>query len=177
MSRLEEGLRLAVAAHHGQFRKDNLTPYIVHPIEVMKRVRDWGVTDEDILVAAVLHDCVEETSVTLADIESRFGCVVRCLVDELTFDGGWGTKQQYLESFCHKSIRAYVIKAADRLCNVRDFLNAGNPQYAAKYFAKAAVLVEIVESRQAELDTVHPMLAGRIKTEFEELQACLALAT
>ena len=76
---LNEAISLAASAHAGQVRKGTDLPYIVHPLEVMAIVA--GLTDDiEVLMGAVLHDTVEDTSVTLTDIREKFGERVAGLV-------------------------------------------------------------------------------------------------
>ena len=76
---LEKAIEFAVKAHAGAVRKGTDTPYIVHPIEVMKIV--CALTDDvDVRIAAVLHDTVEDTSTTIDDIADKFGGRVKGLV-------------------------------------------------------------------------------------------------
>ena len=72
MNHVEHAIEFALHAHAGMVRKGKNIPYILHPLEVMTIAA--GLThDEDILAAAVLHDTVEDTDTTLADIEREFG--------------------------------------------------------------------------------------------------------
>lgn len=64
----------AAVAHQNQMRKDGKTPYINHPIGVCNILVELGkVTDANVLVAALLHDTVEDTDVTFQDITAEFG--------------------------------------------------------------------------------------------------------
>ena len=83
MSKLQEAIDFATKAHGKQKRKYTGEPYISHPVAVMEMVREVPHTPE-MLIAAVLHDTVEDTEVTLKDIKSRFGTKVAELVDGLT---------------------------------------------------------------------------------------------
>ena len=63
----------AATKHRGQFRKGNLnTPYINHPIKVANLLENVGVKDVEVLVAALLHDVVEDTNTTYSDIRNVF---------------------------------------------------------------------------------------------------------
>src|ERR1700722_10920464 len=72
----------AIAAHEGQFRRSG-EPYITHPIAVATIVAGLGL-DAPTIAAALLHDAVEDTGITLAAIESEFGPVVALVVDGVT---------------------------------------------------------------------------------------------
>ena len=67
--RLKQAIAVATAAHEGQFRKTG-EPYIIHPLAVMKILEEWNM-DEDTIIAGVLHDTVEDTPLTLAEIEEQ----------------------------------------------------------------------------------------------------------
>ncbi len=85
MTQVEKALIFATKAHDGQYRKGTDRPYILHPIETMAIAMAFS-EDEDVLVAAVLHDTVEDTSVTLKRIEREFGFRVAELVASVTED-------------------------------------------------------------------------------------------
>lgn len=85
MTIFDEAIKLAVSAHSGQTRKTDSSPYILHPMEVAAIV--GTMTDDlDVLAAAVLHDAVEDTAVSVAEIASKFGDRVAQLVDAETED-------------------------------------------------------------------------------------------
>lgn len=81
--RVKQAIAFATKAHRNQKRKYTGEPYVTHPIAVMEIVQEVSHT-EDMLVAAVLHDTVEDTDVTLDDIQSEFGATVAKYVDGLT---------------------------------------------------------------------------------------------
>lgn len=71
---LIKATHFAAVAHCKQMRKDGYTPYINHPIGVANILTELGnVTDTDVIIAALLHDTVEDTDVTFDDIRSEFG--------------------------------------------------------------------------------------------------------
>jgi (p)ppGpp synthase/HD superfamily hydrolase len=117
---LDEVRRFAAAAHAGEVRKGSGQPYIAHPEAVAQIQRELGVDDPVILAAALLHDVVENTSVTVADIAARFGDDVAGLVGELTRPVGTHENRDafrlYLDSL---GPRALLIKLADRIENMR----------------------------------------------------------
>ena len=69
--RIKKAAEMAEKAHAGQFHKTG-EPYIVHPLAVKKILEEWGM-DEDTIIAGILHDTVEDTSLTLNDIKEGFG--------------------------------------------------------------------------------------------------------
>jgi (p)ppGpp synthase/HD superfamily hydrolase len=151
---LDRAIALAVRCHAGQYRKHAIggqrLPYIAHLIEVMKTVWGWGVTDPIIMTAAVLHDILEDSDVTSAQLAKEFGEEVARSVVELTHDPQDGGKSEYLKRFAAASVPALVIKLADRYCNLQHRLLA-DPNGVEAYFGKSAVLLEILRARRAEI--------------------------
>jgi guanosine-3',5'-bis(diphosphate) 3'-pyrophosphohydrolase len=122
---LLEALRFSADKHRNQRRKDQAqSPYINHPIDVAHLL--WnagGVRDADVLVAAVLHDTIEDTQTTRTELAERFGDAVLGLVLEVTDDKSLPKaerKRLQVETASHKSRSAKLIKLADKICNVRD---------------------------------------------------------
>lgn len=124
-SMLFGALAYAARRHSGQRRKDaEKTPYINHPLQVASALAvEAGVTDLVTLMAAVLHDTVEDTGATLDELEALFGPEVAVVVGEVTDDKSLPKekrKQLQIEHAPHLSKRAKRLKIADKLCNVRD---------------------------------------------------------
>lgn len=80
--RLYAAFTYADASHNGQLRKDG-SPYVTHPLAVAEIVADLGL-DTDSVIAALLHDCIEDTKATHEDIAKRFGEPVADLVEGVT---------------------------------------------------------------------------------------------
>ena len=85
MSKIEKAVAFATRAHAGSVRKGKDKPYILHPLEAMTIVMRYT-DDEDVLAAAVLHDTVEDTSVTVERLEKAFGPRVAGLVASVSED-------------------------------------------------------------------------------------------
>lgn len=165
MERIRDAYDLAYKAHKGQKRKGG-QPYIIHPIAVARIVGADLNLGANPVIAALLHDVVEDTPVELSDIEKRFGSDVAFLVKVVTKQ----KKQQYemskqLDNFkqmldsVHYDIRAILIKLADRLNNMRT-LDSMRPDKQMKI--------------AGETDYFYAPLANRlglynIKTELENL--------
>jgi (p)ppGpp synthase/HD superfamily hydrolase len=129
-NRIEEAERLMVGAHAGQVRKHG-APYHAHPLAVMKVLRDeLGVSDEDALVAALLHDVVEDTPVTAAEIGHQFGERVAEYVLGVTKpERPAGVSKEDFGRAYYPRLRAKPevvrqIKIADRIHNLRDLPSA-----------------------------------------------------
>ena len=129
--RRQKAIDLATQAHANQKRATG-EKYIVHPLAVMKILEEWGM-DEDTLIAGVLHDTVEDTDITLRDLESEFGEQVAFLVDGVTKINVARSGMRDIDTYLPETrdnlmrllialgsdIRVLIIKLADRLHNVR----------------------------------------------------------
>ncbi len=118
--------KTANKAHSGQFRKSG-EPYIHHPLSVALILADLKL-DYFCIVAAILHDCIEDTSVTKEDVQAQFGEQVAHIVEgvsKLTSLEFTSSSQKQAENFqklilaMSKDMRVMVIKLADRLHNMR----------------------------------------------------------
>lgn len=126
IEQIRQAYRLADEAHLGQMRK-NGDPYITHPIAVAAQCAEWKL-DAQALMAALMHDVIEDCGITKQDLVQRFGAPVAELVDGLTklekleFDT---REQNQAESFrkmllaMAKDVRVILIKLADRTHNMR----------------------------------------------------------
>ena len=122
---LLRAIAFAADRHRKKPRKDRAkTPYINHPIDVASRLANTGgVQDIDVLVAAVLHDTIEDTKTTADELDTEFGERVRSLVLEVTDDKNVAKqdrKQRQAEHAAHLSPPAKMIKLADQTSNVTD---------------------------------------------------------
>ena len=129
--RVKRAIEVAKKAHEGQFRKTG-EPYIIHPLAVKKILEEWGM-DEDTVIAGVLHDTVEDTDLTLADIKEEFGESVAFLVDGVTKLSNARNGMRDIDTYLPETkdnflrlmialgddIRVLIIKLADRLHNIR----------------------------------------------------------
>lgn len=150
--------RFAEKKHAGQFRGDGKTPYIEHPRAVASILRDEaGITDPDTLIAAVLHDTIEDTGVKHAELAARFGRAVADTVAELSNDETLPKAQQkqaQIDKAPRYSDRAAMIKMADKTANLRDIIAAPPPWTTARkreYFDHARRVVHAMGNRHAKL--------------------------
>jgi (p)ppGpp synthase/HD superfamily hydrolase len=125
LAKLLAALEFAAYKHRFQKRKGKeASPYINHPIAVAKLLATVGsVTDLPTLVAAVLHDTVEDTKTTKEELEEQFGREVRDLVMEVTDDKKLPKperKRLQIEHAGQLSPKAKLIKLGDKIANVRD---------------------------------------------------------
>lgn len=124
-----EAVMFAAERHRNQRRKDaEASPYINHPIALAHLLaKVGGVEDLNVLRAAILHDTVEDTETTEAEIRERFGDEVAEMVMEVTDDTSLPKqrrKELQVENAPHKSQGAAMIKLADKTCNLRDIATA-----------------------------------------------------
>lgn len=169
--RIEDAIALATKAHEGQFRKSG-DPYITHPLAVMQIVEDWGM-DEDTIIAAVLHDTIEDTEVTLQDIKDQFGEQVAFLVDGVTKLGTARSGMRDLDTYLPQTksnllrllvatgsdIRVLIIKLADRLHNLRTL--SALPPDKQKKIAK--------ESLEVFAPLADRLNMGRLRVEMADI--------
>lgn len=151
VNKLDKAAERAVVWHSDQTRKDCSLPYVTHCFDVMKRVAHYGVTDEDILAAAILHDTVEDCGIDKRDIAMLFGLRTAYMVVQCSRPQNQKTAKQKLEwmrGFEQKTTGSIIIKIADRFCNVTDFLAAGKTKYAMWYNLQAYPLYEAYFKRE-----------------------------
>jgi (p)ppGpp synthase/HD superfamily hydrolase len=117
---LGDALAMAAAAHRGQTRHDG-TPYLAHPLRVCELLAETGAT-EPTLAAALLHDGVEDSELTVGEVVERFGAEVGELVAALTEDASiedWVARKNALRAqVAEAGERAATIYAADKLANL-----------------------------------------------------------
>ncbi|HBE16694.1 MAG TPA: (p)ppGpp synthetase [Cyanobacteria bacterium UBA11149] len=152
--------------HRGQYRASG-EPYIAHPIAVAGLLRDLG-GNSTMIAAGFLHDVVEDTDVTLDEMESRFGVEVRHLVEGVTklskFNFSSKTERE-AENFRRmflamaKDIRVIVVKLADRLHNMRTLQHL-KPE-------KQRSIAQ--ETREIFAPLANRLGIGRFKWELEDL--------
>ena len=158
--------KFAYDLHDGQTRKSG-EPYIAHPVAVAGLLRDLG-GDRAMIAAGFLHDVVEDTDVTLTEIEERFGEQVRQLVEGVTklskFNFSSKTERQ-AENFRRmfmamaQDIRVIVVKLADRLHNMRTLQHL-SPEKQQRI---------ALETREIFAPLANRLGIGRFKWELEDL--------
>jgi (p)ppGpp synthase/HD superfamily hydrolase len=126
MSKILEAIEWANHKHEGQKRKGSGLPYITHPIAVSYILASYKKSKkiEDLIIACIAHDTLEDTAATFLEIAEMFGPLVASLVLELTNDEVMiekiGKLEYHKSKLCGISSYALVIKLADRLHNISD---------------------------------------------------------
>ena len=164
LSVVERAFEIAARAHAGQKRKSG-DPYITHPVAVGAILAELGMTPPT-LAAALLHDTVEDTTYTLAQLRTDFGDEVATLVDGVTKldkvkygDAAQAETVRKMVVAMSKDIRVLVIKLADRLHNARTWRYV--PAHKAERKAK--------ETLEIYAPLAHRLGMNTIKWELEDL--------
>jgi len=183
--RLEQALRFAAVGHHGQARRGSGVPYVEHVVAVAW-ILDRAGFDEDVVIAGLLHDLVEDTSATLEDLEQRFGRVVADLVahcsEVKTDDQGrkraWiDRKSDHLTALQEAPAGARAVVLADKLHNLISIdidLRAGRPVWNEFHAGRDQVLwyyrAIIATCAGDSADSRLQQMAARCRGVLEEIE-------
>jgi guanosine-3',5'-bis(diphosphate) 3'-pyrophosphohydrolase len=160
----------AAEKHRTQRRKDkDASPYINHPLALAALLaNDGGIADARVLAAALLHDTVEDTETTAAELEARFGAAIRDIVLEVTDDKSLPKaerKQLQVAHAPHISHEAKLVKLADKISNLRDILDSPPanwpPVRKREYFDWANDVVNGLRGTNAALESIFDGLYAR----------------
>lgn len=171
LAEISSAIDFATEKHAGQMRLSG-EPYISHPLSVAAILVDWGM-DADSIIAGVLHDTIEDTGTTLAEIESLFGRDVAFLVDGVSKVGKARAGMRDLASYLPETkdnltklliavgqdVRVIIIKLADRLHNMRT-LQFKSPERQKKISRETIEIFAPIADR---------LNMGRLRVELEEL--------
>ena len=163
---IEQAIAYANEKHQHQKRKDG-SPYIIHPLAVAAIVAEFGL-DTDAILAAILHDCIEDTDASHDDISLKFGETVAELVEGVTkltranFNSSEQAQMENLRKMfmaMSKDIRVVLIKIADRLHNMRTM----QYQTPAKQISKCRETMDIYAP------LAHRLGMQKVKWELEDI--------
>lgn len=124
-NQVHEAICFAARAHKGQLRKGSDLDYITHPLEVLQLLTAMG-AEEEVLVAGVLHDTLEDTAVTLEELEQAFGGPSAALVAAHTEDKrkSWKErKQNTIQALAKAPHAEKLLSLADRIANLRSMVS------------------------------------------------------
>ena len=165
MELINRAVDYANKKHAVQKRKDG-SPYIIHPLAVAQIVTEMGL-DQDAILGALLHDCIEDTDASHEDIERLFGATVAELVEgvtKLTRANFSSTEQAQMENLrkmfmaMSKDIRVVLIKIADRLHNMRTM----------QYQTPQKQILKCRETMDIYAPLAHRLGMQRVKWELED---------
>lgn len=162
---LRKAFKLMVEAHDGTYRKFDGEPYATHPVSVAKIVRNTNLTNKkELVVSALLHDTVEDTYLTLSDIEKEFGSHVKYLVEQLTSCSKQisllGKKEHLSRKMLNMCDRSLLIKLADRYHNCTD-LPIASDKFRTKYISETTYILDRLQERK--LNSEHKKLISKIE--------------
>jgi (p)ppGpp synthase/HD superfamily hydrolase len=175
--RVEQAIRAAAVLHKDQLRKGSMPfPYITHLVATAFTLVDYT-HDEDVIIAALLHDTLEDTDYTLDELQEDFGGVVRELVESVTEPRStetekysWKEKKAiYIKQLKRAPENAVLIAAADKIHNFRtiveDYYDA--PERFSQDFGKN--YDDRLEAYQAVANVINNRLQGPILAEFNHV--------
>jgi GTP diphosphokinase / guanosine-3',5'-bis(diphosphate) 3'-diphosphatase len=176
LPKLLQAASFAAKKHRYQKRKgSDGEPYINHPLEVANLLANVGkVDDYDILIAAVLHDTVEDTETTETEITEIFGKTVSSYVLEVTDDKSLPKserKQKQIEHAPHLSNGAKQIKLADKISNISDVTNNPPHDWTLKtkieYVTWGEKVAAGLRGVNANLERYFDEIVSKARTKFE----------
>ena len=121
MTKIHDAIIFATLKHQNQKRKETEIPYIVHPMEVMQILTENGCS-ENVIVAGILHDTLEDTDTRPEEIEKRFGKEIRSIVQTECEDKSktWKERKQvFIDCLKNDSLETKLVCCADKLSNAR----------------------------------------------------------
>ena len=163
MNQLIRAIAFAADKHRNQRRKDaQASPYINHPIALANVLANEGdIDDERVLLAAVLHDTIEDTDTSHDELVRCFGEDVAHIVAEVTDDKSLPKaerKRLQIEHAAHISHAAKLVKLADKICNLRDILTMPPSDWSEarkrEYFEWARRVVDGLRGAHAGLEAI-----------------------
>jgi len=169
MNKILAAIAFAADKHRNQRRKDAAaSPYINHPISLANVLaNEAGIDDERVLIAAILHDTVEDTETTAQELVRHFGQEIADIVLEVTDDKSLlkaERKQQQIDHAPTISRRAKLVKLADKICNLRDLASSPPAGWSLRrkqdYFDWAKAVID-------GLRGVHPSLEYLFDTAYK----------
>ena len=163
-----EATAFAAHKHRDQRRKDaKASPYINHPIALANVLaNEGGVKDVVVLIAAMLHDTIEDTATTADELKTHFGSAVAVIVVQVTDDKSLKKAERKRQQVLHASSisdQAKLVKLADKICNLRDISAAPPADWSLErkreYFDWAKQVIDPMRG-------VHPTLETLFDAEY-----------
>lgn len=190
---VEHAVRLAAVAHKSQKRKSSGIPYIAHPLSVCLILMKAGFQEESILAAAVLHDVVEDTELTIEELADLFSADVVQYVKEMTEEKethkgekrSWrDRKQDHIQVMQQATLGARAIELADKLHNLEamlfDLQTEDRHEFWGHFGASPEEIVQYYHSMIEAAGQSDPQLESLVKNcnrRLEELKKYLPEST
>ena len=127
MSKLQSAENFAKERHSSMIRKDGTVPHYEHLAGVVARLKNLGITDEEVLSSAWLHDIIDDTETSFDELDQRFGSKIAVMVLSISKDKSLPrTKQeeQYVKQLKESAFDAKLIKLCDISASLRDLRNS-----------------------------------------------------
>ena len=148
---LDQAIDFAEHMHKGQIRKGDQKPYVVHPKAVYSILKSFKIKDKVLLIAAWLHDTIEDTTATYNVIKKKFNKEVANLVKELSSDKKEIEKEGKEVYLLNKMVKmdknALTLKLADRLHNVSDIMTMPEKSSEKTYKQTKYILTNLKDKR------------------------------
>lgn len=158
--------------HAGQHRKGSGEPYIKHPLGTYRLLRALGIKQKDVLVAAALHDTLEDTDTTYNELKGEFNVTVANLVKDVSSDKKIlfkvGKEKYLADKLIKMPAPSLTLKLADRLHNLSDFPTMSNAFKKKMYYSTNYILNKLRDGR---------VLNGNHKKLIRKIDAILATYT
>jgi (p)ppGpp synthase/HD superfamily hydrolase len=175
--RIEQAVRAATILHKDQVRKGSAPlPYVSHLVATAFIAADYS-NDEDTVIAALLHDALEDTDYTAAELEDDFGGVVRELVESVSEPKSTPTepiswverKEIYIKQLKKADERALIVAAADKIHNLRSIVEDYYDDHKRFIADFGGSLEKRVEIYQKMANVLNQRLSGGILSEFNHV--------
>jgi len=153
--------------HKGVYRRDTRIPYYVHPVRVANLVMSYRkqFVLDGVIITALLHDVLEDTSVSKEEIRDNWGTVILDRVLMLTLKdeevSKVGKTQALINAMMQMDESTLLIKLCDRLDNVTDFVFTDS-KFAKKYMNETLDILSAVEEEKKDLTLTHKKVINRI---------------
>lgn len=169
---LDQAIDFAEDMHKGQIRKGDKKPYVVHPKAVYSILKSFNVTDKILLIAAWLHDTIEDTTATYNIIKRKFNKEVAELVKDVSSDKKeiqiLGKPEYLLQKMLKIDNNALTLKLADRLHNVSDITTMPAKTAQKTYLQTKYILDELKEKRN--LNQIQKKIIRAIEKNLNKME-------
>lgn len=175
--RIEQAIRAAAVLHKNQLRKGSMPfPYVTHLVATAFTLMDYT-SDEDVIIAALLHDTLEDTDYTTEELQEDFGGRVRDIVECVTEPQSTPTyrisfaekKRKYAENLKKAPIEAIMVAAADKIHNFRTMVEDYTDAHDRFIQDFGNNFDERLNAYQHIADVISARLDGRFQTEFNHV--------